>query len=181
MARRSGPSTAVSCISRSFRTVIGQPRLLYRARRSRHDRTRARASLQCRFRAGMHQSVLIYALREQHRVCSGSMNEPKLVDSVELEVGQHAEGAALSSRTACSGAFCASKQHQSILSSIQRHSVVPYASQLLHCVPPGEPKSCAIRAPFGRTDVPRVAPSVCTGAGGRKENVGCRGGTARCS
>ena len=116
MARRSGPSTAVSCISRSFRTVIGQPRLLYRARRSRHDRTRARASLQCRFRAGMHQSVLIYALREQHRVCSGSMNEPKLADPVELEVGHHAEGAALSSRTACSGAFCASKQHQSILS-----------------------------------------------------------------
>ena len=121
MARRSGPSTAVSCISRSFRTVIGQPRLLYRARRSRHDRTRARASLQCRFRAGMHQSVLIYALREQHRVCSGSMNEPKLVDPVELEVGEDAEAASLSGRTACSGVFCASKQHQSILSSIQRH------------------------------------------------------------
>ena len=76
----------------------------------------------------MHQSVLIYALREQHRVCSGSMNEPKLADPVELEVGQHAEGAALSSRTACSGAFCASKQHQSILSSIQRQSAVPYAT-----------------------------------------------------
>ena len=56
------------------------------------------------------------------------MNEPKLADPVELEVGQHAEGAALSSRTACSGAFCASKQHQSILSSIQRQSAVPYAT-----------------------------------------------------
>ena len=49
------------------------------------------------------------------------MNEPKLVDPVELEVGEDAEGVALSSRTACSGAFCASKQHQSIMSSIQRH------------------------------------------------------------
>ena len=49
------------------------------------------------------------------------MIEPKLVDPVELEVGEAAEGAALSSRTACSGAFCASKQHQSIMSSIQRH------------------------------------------------------------
>ena len=49
------------------------------------------------------------------------MIEPKLVDPVELEVGEDAEGVALSSRTACSGAFCASKQHQSIMSSIQRH------------------------------------------------------------
>ena len=49
------------------------------------------------------------------------MNEPKLADPVELEVGHHAEGAALSSRTACSGAFCASKHHQFILFSIQRH------------------------------------------------------------
>jgi hypothetical protein len=49
------------------------------------------------------------------------MNEPKLIDPVELEVGEDAEAASLSSRTACSGAFCASKQHQSILSSIQRH------------------------------------------------------------
>ena len=69
------------------------------------------------------------------------MNEPKLVDPVELEVGEDAEAASLSSRTACSGAFCASKQYQSILSSIQRLSAVPYASQLQHCVPPGEPKS----------------------------------------
>ena len=83
------------------------------------------------------------------------MNEPKLVDPVELEVGENTEGAALSSRTACSGAFCASKQHQSIMSSIQRQSAVPYASQLLHCVPPGEPKSCAIRALFGYSYVPR--------------------------
>jgi hypothetical protein len=59
------------------------------------------------------------------------MNEPKLIDPVELEVGEDAEAASLSSRTACSGAFCASKQHQSILSSIQRLSVVPYASQEL--------------------------------------------------
>ena len=49
------------------------------------------------------------------------MNEPKLVDPVELEVGENVEKAALSGRTACSGAFCASKQHQSIMSSIQRH------------------------------------------------------------
>ena len=49
------------------------------------------------------------------------MTEPKLVDPVELEVGEDAEGVALSSRSACSGAFCASKQHQSIMSSIQRH------------------------------------------------------------
>ena len=49
------------------------------------------------------------------------MNEPKLADPVELEVGHHAEGAALSSRTACSGAFCASNHHQFILSSIQCH------------------------------------------------------------
>ena len=69
------------------------------------------------------------------------MNEPKLVDPVELEVGEDVEAASLSGRTACSGVFCASKQHQSILSSIQRHSAVPYASQLLHCVPAGEPKS----------------------------------------
>ena len=41
------------------------------------------------------------------------MNELKLVDPVELEVGEDVEGAALSSRTACSGAFCASKHHQS--------------------------------------------------------------------
>jgi hypothetical protein len=39
------------------------------------------------------------------------MNEPKLVDPVELEVGEDAEAASLSSRTAGSGAFCASKQH----------------------------------------------------------------------
>ena len=49
------------------------------------------------------------------------MIEPKLVDPLELEVESDAEGVALSSRTACSGAFCASKQHQSIMSSIQRH------------------------------------------------------------
>ena len=49
------------------------------------------------------------------------MNEPKLVDPVELEVGEDVEGAALSSRTACSVAFCASKHHQSSMSSIQRH------------------------------------------------------------
>ena len=49
------------------------------------------------------------------------MIEPKLVDPVELEVGEAAEGVALSSRTACSGAFCASNHHQFILSSIQRH------------------------------------------------------------
>ena len=49
------------------------------------------------------------------------MFEPQLVDPLELEVKEDAEGAALSSRTACSGAFCASKQHQSIMSSIQRH------------------------------------------------------------
>ena len=49
------------------------------------------------------------------------MIEPKLVDPLELEVENDAEGDALSSRTACSGAFCASKQHQSIMSSIQRH------------------------------------------------------------
>ena len=49
------------------------------------------------------------------------MIEPKLVDPLELEVENDAEGVALSSRTACSGAFCASKQHQSIMSSIQRH------------------------------------------------------------
>ena len=49
------------------------------------------------------------------------MIEPKLVDPVELEVGEDAERVALSSRKACSGAFCASKQHQSIMSSIQRH------------------------------------------------------------
>ena len=49
------------------------------------------------------------------------MIEPKLVDPVELEVGEDVEGAALSSRTACSGAFCASNHHQFILSSIQRH------------------------------------------------------------
>ena len=59
------------------------------------------------------------------------MIEPKLVDPVELEVGEDAEGVALSSRTACSGAFCASKQHQSIMSSIHRQSAVPYASQEL--------------------------------------------------
>ena len=59
------------------------------------------------------------------------MNEPKLVGPVELEVREDAEGAALSSRTACSGAFCASKQHQSIMSSIQRQSAMPYASQEL--------------------------------------------------
>ena len=41
MARRSGPSSAVSCISRSFRAFNGRPWLLYRARRSRRDRTRA--------------------------------------------------------------------------------------------------------------------------------------------
>ena len=40
---------------------------------------------------------------------------------MELEVGKDAEGAALSSRRACSGAFCASNHHQFILSSIQRH------------------------------------------------------------
>ena len=61
------------------------------------------------------------------------MFEPQLVDPLELEVREDAEGAALSSRTACSGAFCASKQHQSILSSIQRLSAVPYASQLMCC------------------------------------------------
>ena len=77
-----------------------------------------------------------------HSKCS------KCSDPLEFEVRENAEGAALSSRTACSGAFCASKQYQSILSSIQRLSAVPYASQLQHCVPPGEPKSCAIRAPF---------------------------------
>ena len=55
------------------------------------------------------------------------MIEPKLVDPLELEVENDAEGVALSSRTACSGAFCASKQHQSIMSSIQRQSAVPYA------------------------------------------------------
>ena len=49
------------------------------------------------------------------------MFEPQLVDPLELEFREDAEGAALSSRTARSGAFCASKQHQSILSSIQRH------------------------------------------------------------
>ena len=65
--------------------------------------------------------MLIHASREQHRVSSGSINEPYLVDPVELEVGEHAEGAVLSSRTACSGAFCTSKHHQSIMSSIQRH------------------------------------------------------------
>ena len=47
---------------------------------------------------------------------------------MELEVGENAEKAALSGRTACSGAFCASKQHQSIMSSIQRQSgAVPTA------------------------------------------------------
>ena len=65
------------------------------------------------------------------------MFEPQLVDPLELEVREDAEGAALSSRTACSGAFCASKQHQSIMSSIQapiggairqaRAEVFPYA------------------------------------------------------
>ena len=59
------------------------------------------------------------------------MIEPKLVDPVELEVGEAAEGVALSSRTACSGAFCASKHHQSIMSSIHRQSAVQYASQEL--------------------------------------------------
>ena len=46
-----------------------------------------------------------------------------LVVSAELADGSSGlgEGAVLSSRTACSGAFCASKQHQSIMSSIQRH------------------------------------------------------------
>jgi hypothetical protein len=53
------------------------------------------------------------------------MNEPKLVDPLELEAGEDAKGAALSSRTACNGAFCASKHHQSTLSSIQRHRRVP--------------------------------------------------------
>ena len=55
----------------AFSRLYGRPRLLYCARRSRHARTRARASLQRRFRTGMHQSLLIYASREQHRVCSG--------------------------------------------------------------------------------------------------------------
>ena len=36
-------------------------------------------------------------------------------------MSENAEKVALSGRTACSGAFCASKQHQSIMSSIQRH------------------------------------------------------------
>ena len=49
------------------------------------------------------------------------MFEPQHVDPLELEVREDAEGAALSSRTARSGAFCASKQHQCIMSSIQRH------------------------------------------------------------
>ena len=71
MARRSGPSTAVSCISRAFRAFKGHDRVLYHEQRPEGDRTRARASLQRRFRTGMHQSLLIYASREQHRVCSG--------------------------------------------------------------------------------------------------------------
>ena len=49
------------------------------------------------------------------------MNEPKPVGPVELEVREDMEGAVLSSRTAYSGAFCASNHHQFILSSIQRH------------------------------------------------------------
>ena len=58
------------------------------------------------------------------------MNEPKLVNPLELqlEAGEDAKGSALSSRTACNGAFCASKHqwmHQSTLSSIQRHRREP--------------------------------------------------------
>ena len=49
------------------------------------------------------------------------MNEPKPVGPVELEVREDVEGAVLSSRTAYSGAFCASNHHQFILSSIQCH------------------------------------------------------------
>ena len=131
MARRSGPSSAVSCISRPFRAFNGRPRLLYRARLSRRDRTRARASLQRRFRAGMRQSVLIHASREQHHVCSGSVFEPQLVESLDLEVGEDAARAALSSRTSCSGACCAGKHHQSTLSSIQRHRRVPIRHPVL--------------------------------------------------
>ena len=59
------------------------------------------------------------------------MFEPQHIDPLELEVSEDEEGAALSSRTACSGAFCASKNHQFILSSISAISAVPYASQKL--------------------------------------------------
>ena len=44
------------------------------------------------------------------------MNEPKLIDPIEIEVREDAEGVALSSRTGCNGAFSSSKQHQSIMS-----------------------------------------------------------------
>ena len=110
------------------------------------------------------------------------MNEPKLVDPVELEVGEDAEAASLSCRTGCSGAFCASKHHQSILSSIQRHSAhsgairqpaaalrTSWRAQIL----------CELSAVWRPSHVPRPAPWDGAGAGGRKENVGRRGGTAR--
>ena len=115
----------MSSISWAFRTFNGHSMVLYRARRSAHYRMRARECLQCRFRAGIHQSVPISASREQHRVCSGSVFEPQLVESLDLEVGEDAARAALSSRTSCNGACCAGKHHQSTLSSIQRHRRVP--------------------------------------------------------
>ena len=48
MARRSGPSTAVSCISRSFRTFNACPRLLYRVWRpkTRHDASMSVSAVQ---------------------------------------------------------------------------------------------------------------------------------------
>ena len=121
----------MSSISWAFRTFNGHSMVLYRARRSAHYRMRARECLKCRFRAGIHQSVPISASREQHRVCSGSVFEPQLVESLDLEVGEDAARAALSSRTSCSGACCAGKHHQSTLSSIQRHRRVPIRHPVL--------------------------------------------------
>ena len=121
----------MSSISWAFRTFNGHSMVLYRARRSAHCKTRARECLKCRFRAGIHQSVPISASREQHPVCSGSVFEPQLVESLDLEVGEDAARAALSSRTSCGGAFCAGKHHQSTLSSIQRHRRVPIRHPVL--------------------------------------------------
>ena len=77
------------------------------------------AQIPCQQSINLHQSMprkssVVYALDECLNLC-------QLVDPLELEVRGDAEGAALSSRTARSGAFCASKQHQCIMSSIQRH------------------------------------------------------------
>ena len=143
----------MSSISWAFRTFNGHSMVLYRARRSAHYRMRARECLKCRFRAAIHQSVPISASREQHRVCSGSVFEPQLVESLDLEVGEDAARAALSSRTSCSGACCAGKHHQSTLSSIQRHRRVPIRHPVLRFF---RISSGLRRAFYNRSSMPHV-------------------------